>query len=182
MRRRMMLLMLILALTHPVSVMAAPVEGIDLSAMDTPNDSGHSVMLSWPVRAAESRDTIYQVEAAVRAEGPWVRILRFDAARQWQSDYPETYGRLSREASAHAIKIDTAPPPEKAVEKLRATALADLEVTRKKLEAAQADIDAASGDLQGYLKERKDLESRIQAIADQDPESVSRRVDRKSVV
>lgn len=168
--------MLMLTLAHPVSVVAAPLELVGLSAMDTPNDSGHSVMLSWPARAGESKDTLYQVEAAVKAEGPWIRVLRFDAVKQWQSDYPESYGRLSREASAHAIKIDTAPPPEKVVEKLRATALADLEVTRKRFDAAQTDLDAASGDLAAYLKGREDLESRIQAIANQDSLAVSRRV------
>jgi hypothetical protein len=87
--------------------------------MDTPNDAGGSITVTWARPAAEATGTVYQVWAATAATGPFALAEEVRAGINLLSDDPATFGhraengqrQFARVNACRAEPSDTAAAP-----------------------------------------------------------------------
>ena len=85
----------------------------DLKAMDTPNDSGKSITLSWSAKEKEVVSQEYSVDIANSKGGPWYEAARISAILGFQSDHPDIFGFGDETKKNHAVIVDTYIKPAK---------------------------------------------------------------------
>jgi len=66
----------------------------DVHVIDTPNDNGKSITVTWSATSCESKGTYYQILTSYQAEGPFIEVAQFDSLenKQFQSEKPAVFG------------------------------------------------------------------------------------------
>lgn len=162
-------LLILLAVFVSAAAFADPPEIAGIEAFDTPNDAGHSIILSWERPVGEGDGGFYLIEARAEKDGAWRKLLRFASNKELLSDYPDVFGRPDNADSRHAVKIDIAPPPEKTVERLRLKAGVELDALMEKLAALEGKLEAYGVAYTDYESERVMLDGRIRALSGDSP-------------
>ncbi len=161
-------------------VIAPPLKSLSaatgLEATDAPDDSGHSVILSWPVIEDESPQQMYVIEAAPDKNGPWRKVVTFKANTSYKADMPQIYG-WDKDAliNDHAVIVNTAPPT-KAFNDLRdKNNYAKQQALKKELESlegALAELDEQSRET--FKPELNELRKQLKEVESEAPIKVAR--------
>jgi hypothetical protein len=79
-----------------------------LKAIDTPNDSGKSILLIWPVSPSDSKTVQYVISTAENPNGPYILAEEIKSDENLASDNPGYFGFSSNNTTKHFYQIPAA--------------------------------------------------------------------------
>ena len=90
----------------------------EFRAMDTPNDGGKMITLSWSVSPSEpekdsDKKLEYTIHISKNREGPFTKAAAVDSKANFQSDAPREFGFSKENKGFHYVNITDVKPGEK---------------------------------------------------------------------
>jgi hypothetical protein len=77
----------------------------DLEVIDTPSDSGESLLLKWPKMEGESINWSYVIYRSASPDGEFAKIEQIESNKEYGSDNPQWFGFDKENENFHAYKV-----------------------------------------------------------------------------
>lgn len=81
----------------------------DFAAVDTPNDAGGCVLLTWRVSPADKKGIDYVIYGAKDPDGPWHEAARISSTEWIQTAAPEYFGEDEKNKEYHFFNLQSIP-------------------------------------------------------------------------
>lgn len=78
----------------------------DIEVIDTPSDSGESLLLIWPKMEGESIEWSYIIYRSSSPDGEFEKIERFESNKEYGSDNAQWFGFKKENENFHAYKVN----------------------------------------------------------------------------
>ena len=77
----------------------------EFKAMDTPNDSGKSILLVWSESPSESDNVHYVISTAGNPDGPFEKMKEIPSKGNLQTDKPGYFGFAEKTKTMHYYEV-----------------------------------------------------------------------------
>lgn len=107
------LVLILLCAFFPLALTAQSLtEPLEFSGIDTPDDSGRAVILTWKKMPYEDVNVNFVPLIAESEEGPFIELPTVNALSSFRSDMPAVYGYDEGNKNYHAVEVKSYLKPE----------------------------------------------------------------------